>query len=145
MPTINKTADVPYTQQQMYELVDDIALYSEFVPWCVATEILYRDEDEVRAKLSFASGAIQKSFTTLNRLQPHKMVEIRLVKGPFRMLEGFWRFEELDDGGCRVMLDLEFEFSNRLLALMFGPVFSQVATTLVDSFVKRANEVLNHD
>lgn len=141
MPTISKSAEVPYTQEQMYELVNDIENYSEFIPWCVSSEIISRTPDEVRATLSFASRGIQKSFTTLNRLQPHKMVEIRLVHGPFRQLEGFWRFEPSSDSHSRVMLDLEFEFSNKLLAMMFGPLFHQVASTLVDAFIKRADHV----
>lgn len=147
MPTINKSAEVAYTQEQMYQLVNDIEDYPEFIPWCVSSEIISRTPDEVRATLSFASGGMQKSFTTLNRLQPHKMIEIRLVHGPFRQLEGFWRFEPSGNSQSRVMLDLEFEFSNKILAMMFGPVFHQVASTLVDAFIKRADSVYgqNHD
>jgi len=141
MPTINKTAIVPYTQEQMYELVNDVGSYSQFVPWCTESQVLDRSEDEVHGKLTFTKSGLGKSFSTINRLQPHKMIELRLLDGPFKQLEGFWRFEELETGGCRVMLDLEYEFSNMLIAMMFGPVFQQVAVTLVDSFSDRAKAV----
>ncbi len=141
MPTIHRTRIVPHTQQQMYELVNDIESYPQFVPWCVSSEILHREEDEIRAMLVFSRGGMQKSFITMNRLQPHKMIEIRLINGPFKQLEGFWSFVELSDNKSRVVLDLDFEFSNRWLAMMFGPVFEQVAMRLVDSFTHRAQSV----
>lgn len=141
MPVINHSLVVPHTVSQMYELVDAIERYPLFLPWCKSSQVLSRTVDEVRATLTLAGGGFQKSFTTCNRLQPNKMIEIRLLDGPFRQLEGFWRFEAVEPHGSRVSLDLEFEFSNKLLALAFGPVFSQVANTLVDAFVKRAKQV----
>ena len=84
---------------------------------------------------------MQKSFTTCNRLQPHKMIEVRLVEGPFHLLEGFWHFESLAENGCKVILNLEFEFAGRLISFAFGPVFHQMANTLVDAFCKRAKVV----
>lgn len=141
MPAINRSKVVPYTQEQMYQLVDDVHSYSEFVPWCVKSEEISRTQDEVHGKLTFASSGIEKSFSTLNRLLPHKMIELRLVEGPFKQLEGFWRFESVGEIESKVVLDLEFEFSSRLLALMFGPVFEQVAGTLVTSFCDRAKVV----
>lgn len=125
----------------MYALVNDVENYVDFVPWCVESNILHRTEDEVQAKLSFAGSGMQKSFTTLNRLMPHKMIEIRLVDGPFNHLEGFWQFEQINERRSRISLDLQFEFSGKLLAMMFGPVFNQVAATLVDAFSKRAKDV----
>lgn len=141
MPAINRSCVVPYTQEQMYILVDQVNLYSEFVPWCVKSVEHSRTEDEVHGELTFASSGIEKSFSTLNRLQPSKMIELRLVDGPFKQLEGFWRFEPVSDTESKVMLDLEFEFSSRLLAMMFGPVFEQVASSLVTSFTGRAKVV----
>ena len=132
---------VSYTQSQMYALVNDVELYHEFVPWCVESSVLSRNDDEIRATLGFSSKGFSKSFTTLNRLQPHKMVEIRLVDGPFKHLEGFWQFDEVDGGKTRVSLDLEFEFSTKLIGMMFGPLFNQVASTLVDAFCERAKVV----
>ncbi len=138
MTIINKFALVPYTPAQMYALVDDIEAYPEFLPWCKSTRVLSRTEDEVRATIELSRGGVEKSFTTCNRNQKNKMIEMRLVEGPFRRLEGFWRFDALGDDGCKVSLDLEFEFASRMLDMMIGPVFSQIANSLVDSFQKRA-------
>lgn len=141
MPDIKKTKIVPFTPAQMYDLVNDIDKYPQFVPWCSRSEVLSQDDDEIKARLYFEGGGFTKSFTTCNRLQKNKMIELRLLDGPFRHLEGFWRFENHLDNQCEIILDLEFEFSSGLLSLAFGPMFNQVANTLVDAFSKRAHEV----
>lgn len=140
MTTIKKNAIVPYTVSQMYALVDDIEAYPQFLPWCKASTVHYRNADEVSATLTLAKGGLEKSFTTVNRTQPNKMIEVRLLSGPFSHLEGFWLFEPLDENKCKVILDLEFEFANHLLSLVFGPVFQQIANTLVEAFCLRAKE-----
>jgi len=141
MPVISRTALVPYTAAEMYVLVDDIDAYPLFLPWCRSSKVLSRDDDEVSARIEMAKSGIHKSFTTRNRLQKNKMIEMRLVEGPFRQLEGFWRFESLGEKGCKILLDLEFEFSNKILKLTVGPVFDQIANTLVDAFCERAIDV----
>lgn len=140
MTIIKRNAVVAYSPQQMFELVNKIEDYPEFVPACKSVEILNRDQDEIQARLNFARGGFQKSFTTCNRMQENKIIEIRLVDGPFKQLEGFWRFELVPEG-CNIMLDLEFEFSSHIMAMMFAPVFHPVADTLVDVFCKRAEQV----
>jgi ribosome-associated toxin RatA of RatAB toxin-antitoxin module len=139
--SISKLVLVPYTPEEMFALVSDIESYPEFLPWCKASRIVSRNADEVRASLDLSKGGVEKSFTTSNRHQINKMIEIRLVEGPFRCLEGFWRFDALGGVGCKVSLDLEYEFANRMLSMMVGPVFHQIANTLVDSFQKRAVDV----
>jgi len=141
MPVINKSALVPYTAKEMYMLVDDINAYPEFLPWCGDAKVLERDEDEVRASILLSRSGLKKSFTTLNRLQAGKMIEMRLVEGPFSHLQGFWRFESLSESASKIMFDIEFEFSNKLLAMTVGPVFSQITNTIVDAFTKRAIEI----
>lgn len=141
MPVISKSALVPYSAAEMFALVNDIPAYPDFLPWCGDSEILASNEDEIRAKVQLSRSGIKKSFTTLNRLQKDKMIEMRLVEGPFQHLEGFWRFEPLNDMACKVMFDIEFEFSSKILALTVGPVFSQITSTLVDAFTKRAVEI----
>jgi ribosome-associated toxin RatA of RatAB toxin-antitoxin module len=144
VPTINRHALVPYSAAEMFALVDDVEAYPQFLPWCRSAAILSRDGDEVRATVELAKGAIHKSFTTLNRLQHDKMIEIRLIKGPFHHLHGFWRFDGLgneSESACKVTLDLEYEFSSSLLAMTVGPVFNQVANKLVDAFCQRAETV----
>lgn len=141
MPTISRNALVPYNAADMYALVDDIESYPQFLPWCRSARVLARDEDEVRASIEISRSGLNKTFTTLNRLQKHKMIEIRLVEGPFRHLEGFWRFEQLREDACKVCLDMDFEFSSRIMGMMIGPVFSQIAGSMVDAFVARANDL----
>ncbi len=141
MTVINKSALVPYSPAQMFALVDDIEAYPEFLPWCKRARVLSRAEDEVRATIELSKGGVEKAFTTCNRIQKNKMIEMRLVEGPFRRLEGFWRFDPLGEEGCKVSLDLEFEFASRMLSMVVGPVFSQVANSLVDSFQQRAVDV----
>jgi len=141
MTSISKSALVPYTPAQMFALVDDIEAYPAFLPWCRGARVLSRTDDEVKATIELSKGGVEKAFTTCNRNQKDKMIEMRLVEGPFKHLEGFWRFDALGDEGCKVSFDLEFEFASRMLGMVVGPVFSQIANSLVDSFHKRAVEV----
>lgn len=141
MTTVSRMALMPYSAGEMYDLVDNIEAYPSFLPWCKSATVLSRSDDEVRANLELSRSGINKSFTTCNRLQRNKIIEMRLVEGPFKHLEGFWRFDILGEQACKVSLDLEFEFSSRLLGLTVGPVFNQIASTLVDSFCQRAVEV----
>jgi ribosome-associated toxin RatA of RatAB toxin-antitoxin module len=141
MTSISKSALVSYSPAQMFALVDGIEAYPEFLPWCRGAKVLSRTDDEVRATIELSKGGVEKAFTTCNRNQKNKMIEMRLVEGPFRQLEGFWRFDALGDDGCKVSFDLEFEFASRMLGMVVGPVFSQIANSMVDSFHKRAVEV----
>ena len=142
MAAITKTALVEYSPEQMYQLVDDIPRYAEFLPWCEQARELERTEDEVCASLEIAHSGLHKSFTTRNRLVKNQSIEIHLVNGPFRHLYGIWRFEPLGDGrACKVTLEMDFEFSSKLLSLTFGKIFTVIASTLVDAFVKRAKEI----
>jgi len=141
MPVVNRNALVPYSRAEMFALVDEIERYPEFLPWCKQATVLSREGDEVQATVELSKGALHKSFTTLNRNQPDKMIEMRLIEGPFHHLEGFWRFDALGQGdvvACKVSLDLEYEFSNTLLAMTVGPIFNQIANKLVDAFSQRA-------
>jgi len=140
---VSRQALVPYSPAQIYALINDVAAYPEFLPWCEAARVLAAGEDEIVAEVTFAKGMARASFTTRNRLQKDKMVEMQLVNGPFRHLHGFWRLTPLgDDGqGCRINLDLEFELKNALLSATLGPVFNHIANSLVDAFVSRARAV----
>jgi ribosome-associated toxin RatA of RatAB toxin-antitoxin module len=140
MPTIKREKIVPYSPQQMFELVNKVEDYPQFVPYCKSAVILEQMPEELHVQLEFAKGALHKSFTTRNRLQENKMIHMRLIDGPFEQLEGFWQFEETPEG-CHITLDMEFEFSNKWVGMMFGPVFNTVANTLVDVFCERAKQI----
>lgn len=137
MTIVKKTRNVHFTCEQMYELVNNVEKYSEFLPHCLASEVHHRDDDEVQATLLIGAAGMNKSFTTRNRLQLNKMIEIRLIDGPFSHLEGFWRFDSISEG-CRISFDLEFEFAGRMLSMLIGPIFEQITDKMVDSFCDRA-------
>jgi len=141
MTTIHKSALVPYSAEQMYTLVDDTPAYPEFLPWCSGSKEINRREEEVEASLDIAHSGVHKSFTTRNRLKKNRSIEMQLVEGPFKHLNGVWRFEPLGDAGSKVVLDLEFDFSSKLLGMTFGPLFSKIASSLVDAFIQRAQKV----
>jgi ribosome-associated toxin RatA of RatAB toxin-antitoxin module len=137
MTTVRQSREVPYSCEEMYALVNDIEHYHEFLPYFSKGIVHHRDADEVQATLVITAGGMNQSFTTRNRLQHNKMIELRLVDGPFKHLEGFWRFEPTEKG-CLVLFDLEFEFSGLLLSAVLGPIFGQVTEKMVDAFCDRA-------
>ena len=122
----------------MYALVADIEGYPEFLPWCASAVIHQRRGREVEASIEIARGPVRKSFRTRNTSHPHRLIEISLVDGPFKRLEGHWRFVPLADRGCRVELSLDFAFSNRAVQKLLNPVFSEIADSLVDAFCRQA-------
>jgi len=136
-----KHALVPFSASQMYSLVNDIESYADFLPWCDKSIILEQTEREIKASLNIAYGSLNKFFTTLNKLTPETKIEMQLVEGPFKRLQGEWLFTQLGNDGCKVSLALEFEFKSKFLSMTMGPVFSQIANTLVDSFSERAQKI----
>ena len=141
MPNISKSALVTHSASEMFALVDDVTSYKEFLPWCGGSEELSRVGDEVKASVMISHSGLNKTFTTLNRSQKNKMIEIKLVNGPFKHLYGFWRFDSLSEDACKISLDLEYEFSNMMLAIAIGPVFNHIANSMVDSFCQRAEAI----
>jgi ribosome-associated toxin RatA of RatAB toxin-antitoxin module len=141
MTAIRKHALVPYSAKEMYALVEDIKAYPLFLPWCKQAHILAREGDEVQASITMARGGLEKTFTTRNTLITDEAIEMRLLKGPFSRLHGIWRFQALGDSGCKVSLEMDFEFSNRLLRLTLGPVFTHISDSLVEAFTRRAQEL----
>lgn len=140
MTNVSKSQVVPFTCEQMYCLVNKIEDYNKFLPYCSDSKVHHRDEDEVQATLVISAMGVSKSFTTRNRLQENKMIEMRMVDGPFTHLEGFWRFDACDSG-CKISFDLEFEFAGSMFSMILGPVFDQVMHKMVDAFCERAEEV----
>jgi len=141
LESIDRSALVPYTPHEMFVLVTDAAAYPQFLPWCCGAEVLSYEHDEMVARLDFSVGGVSKSFTTRNGHQADSEVSIQLVDGPFSQLDGRWRFEPLGEQGCKISLFLEYDFSSKIVSMVVGPVFSQIANSLVDAFQKRAAEV----
>jgi ribosome-associated toxin RatA of RatAB toxin-antitoxin module len=141
MTAVHKSALVRYSARQMYDLVDDIAAYSEFLPWCGGSRILRREESLVEGEIQIAKGGINKSFATRNRLEIGSKIHMSLLDGPFKSLDGVWTFTPLRDDASKISLDLEFEISGKLATLAFGPVFNQICNTMVTSFTERAKSL----
>lgn len=139
MREVKKQALVPYSAQEMFDLVNDVDAYPEFLPWCRSASVSEEGEDYRVATIEIAKGGLHRSFTTHNRLRPPERLTIELVEGPFRHLTGVWTFDALGDDACKVAVHLQFEFSSALMNMMFGPVFSQIGETMLDAFVRRAN------
>ena len=138
---VEKTVLVGYSAKQMFELVDAAEAYPQFLPWCSGAEVAYRDESRTRATLHVNYRGIKQSFTTENTKEAPTLMQVKLVSGPFRELDGTWRFTALAEHACRIDFRLHYEFSNRLLEKLVGPVFSFIANTMVDAFVKRADQL----
>ena len=141
MALVEKSVLVPYSVQQMFALVDNVAEYPQFLPWCGGTSVTSMDGNTVQATVHIDYHHIKQSFTTENvRLPPHR-IDIALKDGPFKHLDGSWHFIPLSESACKIELSLHYEFSNRLLEKVFGPVFHYIANTFVDAFVHRAEKV----
>jgi coenzyme Q-binding protein COQ10 len=141
MTTIHRSALVPYSARQMFELVADIPSYPKFLPWCGGARIVSAQEDEVIAAIDIAYSGVHKTFSTRNLLQRNKVMEIRLLEGPFSHLQGLWQFLPLDEHECKISLNLEFEVANKIVGLVLTPVFSNIANQLVDRFHQRAADL----
>ncbi len=136
-----KSVLVPYTPAEMYELVDDVEQYPKFLPWCAGTELHFRDEATTEATVRIGYLSIRQEFTTVNSKRHPDEMQLRLKRGPFRHLEGYWRFLPLGDAACKVEFMLQYDFSSALLEKALGPVFGHIAGTLVDAFVERAETI----
>lgn len=138
MRKVKRSALVPHSAKEMFELVDDVAAYPEFLPWCNDADVKSRTDETVIATLELHKGSISKHFTTRNTLHRFDAIDMALIDGPFRHLEGGWHFRDIADDGCEVSLELEFEFDNRLVDMMFGRYFEDTLKALVDAFTQRA-------
>ena len=141
MYNINRSALVPYSDQKMFELVNDVKDYKNFLPWCGGSEVLEENDDTKVASVTIAFKGIHKTFTTSNTLSRPAEIRITLIDGPFSRLEGLWTFKSLDENACKLSLDLDFDFSNRVVGAVIGPVFRIIADSMIDSFCKRAEEI----
>ncbi len=145
MPSITRSALVMFSAKQMYELVNDVDSYPQFLPGCVASRIVSESDTSITAALEVAKAGIRKTFTTCNVLDPHQHISMELVDGPFKSLSGGWTFTSLDVDACKVELKLHFEFTSRLVELAFGGVFKELANAMVHAFSERAREVYGRE
>ena len=135
---VSREALLPYSAQQMYDVVNDVAAYPEFLPWCIGAAVLESLPERITAQVDVEMGGLRQSFTTRNSLQVGAEIRLELVDGPFSRLQGRWRFRNLGDAGCKVSLELSFSFGSPLIASTFGKVFGIAANQMVDAFRTRA-------
>ncbi|MDP8985307.1 MAG: type II toxin-antitoxin system RatA family toxin [Pseudomonadota bacterium] len=141
MQVIERSAIVTFTAAQMFVLVNDVDRYPEFLPWCTAARVADESDTERLASITVARGVLQAKFTTRNTLTKDSKIFMRLVEGPFRYLQGEWRFDAIGERGSRVHFRVEFEFKNLLTAVAFSAAFEAVCATIVDAFVLRAQKI----
>lgn len=144
MAHVEKTVLVLHSARNMFALVDDVTKYPEFLPWCGGVDLIKQDEVTTEATLHIAYHGLRQKFTTENcKIYPSSM-EIKLKNGPFKHLEGVWRFIALSDQACKIEFMLSYEFENSFLEKIIAPVFSHIANTFVDGFVARADIVFKN-
>ena len=140
VPTIQRSALMPYSAKTMYEIVNNVTAYPSFLPWCGGTKIISHSDGIIEASILMKKGPLNHWFSTRNALTENERIDMSLLDGPFKTLQGAWSFQKIDDESSKIELNLSFEFSSGLATSVLTPIFSQIANTMVDSFCARARE-----
>lgn len=140
MKTVEKKVLVPHSAEQMFELVDKVEDYPDFLPWYGKTEVLEREGNRLKARLHMDYKGVKQSFATCNRNIPGREIRMELLDGPFKTLDGTWKFNDLGGDCCQIEFYLQYDFANPLLAALISPVFSHLAGRLVDAFIAEADK-----
>ena len=135
---IRRSALVTFTPEQMFDLVIDVERYPEFLPWVAAARLHERSEHELLASMEMQRGGVRERFSTRNAFVRPDYMTLALVQGPFRTLDGRWRFTPIGAAGTRIELEMRFEFANPVVSLLFGRAFEQSCSALIDAFIARA-------
>ena len=138
MTIVSTSSKLKYSPSEMYDLVNDVTSYPNYIPMCSEVRLISSTPDKLRASITMSKGKIKLSFTTENTMQIGRSIQMRLVEGPFKKLNGLWLFDPLGDAGCSVTFRLEFEFANALLSMAFGGFFREVGASMVDAFSRQA-------
>jgi ribosome-associated toxin RatA of RatAB toxin-antitoxin module len=138
MREVKRSALVSQPPARLFALINDIESYPQFLPWCTYARVESRSAAEMVATIGVRQGPLHGEFTTRNTLEADRRVDLHLVSGPFRTLEGQWLLTPIEADGCRVELTMRFAFKNALTGVLFEPLFAQTIGSLVDAFVARA-------
>ena len=138
MHSVERSVLVPHSASQMFDLVADVEKYPQFMPWCGGATVSSRDAQGMRASVTISLAGIKQTFTTQNIHHYPNCIDLQLVDGPFSALTGKWEFITLSEDACKVLFTLNYEFSNRALETLVGPIFNRIATSFIDSFTQRA-------
>ncbi|MCL1096540.1 SRPBCC family protein [Shewanella gelidii] len=145
MAQITRSVLVRFSAMQMYELINDVESYPEFLPGCVGGKVLEFDGETMLASVDVSKAGISKTFTTRNHVIPGKLIKLALDSGPFKHLDGEWRFIELAEDACKVEFELSFEFSSALVEVAFGKIFKELMGSMVTAFTSRAKVIYLND
>jgi len=140
MTEIHRSALVPHSAETLFDLINHVPAYPDFLEEVVAADVLEVSETHMVGRMVVRKAGIEKTLVTHNRLERPHRIELTLKHGPLKSLNGIWTLKPLGDSGCRVSLDLSFETQGQLTAIAFGPIFKQLADRMVDAFVRRADE-----
>jgi ribosome-associated toxin RatA of RatAB toxin-antitoxin module len=141
MPSVSKSVLVPYAAPRMFELVERVEDYPQFLPWCGGAQVHERAADRMIATIRIDFRGLRQSFTTENLHEPDRSIRMRLRDGPFSQLDGLWLFQPLREDACKIAFSLEYAFAGALLSRALSPVFDQIAAGFVDAFVRRAEVI----
>jgi ribosome-associated toxin RatA of RatAB toxin-antitoxin module len=141
MAVVHKSVLLGYSAEQMFALVNNFEDYPKFLPWCGGAEVKQREGDKVIAAMTINYHGVKQSFSTENTNTPPTSINMVLIEGPFKHLDGKWSFKPLRSDACKIEFDLHYEFSSKVLEQLIGPVFNMIANSFVDSFCKRAEAV----
>ena len=125
----------------MYELVNNINDYPQFLNWCEGASILNQSDHQITASVQINKKGLKQTFSTINTLKPFRLIEMKLLDGPFEHFSGEWRFEPLGENAAKVFLNLQFKFKSKLLDMSLTPIFTKIANSQLDAFVARANKI----
>ena len=142
MPTINRSALLPYSSDSLFDLVNDVASYPEYLSGCQHVEVIESTDEQLEARLYLSKAGIKQSFTTRNTLERPNTMVLHLVDGPFKQFEGRWDFKSLAPDATKISLSLSFELSSGLLSMAAGKLFEMTANDLLDAIVRRAHQTL---
>lgn len=141
MRQIQRSALVPYSAEQMFDIVNDVARYGEFLPWCEGSEVESESETEMVARVDLAAKGMRQSFTTRNTLQRPHSIKLSREAGVLTSLRGEWQFKQLGEDGCKISLNLSFDMPRSIAMVGGGLLFDQAADKMVEVFCRRADEL----
>lgn len=141
MHTVKRSVLVPFSCEQMFDLVAGVDRYPEFMPWCGGSTIKHHDENGMEASVTISIAGVKQTFTTRNEHEYPTRIRLKLVDGPFSALTGDWEFIALGEDGCKVVFIMEYAFSSKTLEMVVGPIFNRVANSFIDSFTRRAHDL----
>ncbi len=141
MNHVERSALVRHSALDMFHLVNDVAAYPVFLKWCKSSQVLSESSNEMTAELEIAWKVLHKTFTTKNKLEEGESIQLELVDGPFKSMQGEWKFKHLRKDACKITMEIDFEFKSSVSNMVFSAIFTQICGSLMDSFIKRADVV----